>query len=67
MNTYWVYILTNDYNTVFYIGVTNNIHRRMYEHKNRLLNGFSKQYNLKNLFTSIQQMMYPKHYPMKRD
>lgn len=49
MNSYFVYILTNKYNTVLYIGVTNNLERRVYEHKNKLIEGFSKKYNLSKL------------------
>ena len=46
---YYVYILTNTYNTVIYIGVTNNLGRRLYEHKNKLVDGFTKRYNLHKL------------------
>ena len=46
---YYVYILTNKHNTVLYIGVTNNIERRLYEHKNKLVDGFTKRYNLDKL------------------
>ena len=46
---YYVYIITNFNNTVLYIGVTNNIKRRMYEHKNKLIKGFSCKYNLNKL------------------
>jgi putative endonuclease len=45
----WVYILTNQYNTVFYIGVTNNLERRLFEHKNKLFKGFTSKYNLNKL------------------
>ena len=46
MNLYYVYIITNRKNGVLYIGVTNDIKRRMYEHKNKLIQGFSSKYNL---------------------
>jgi putative endonuclease len=46
---YFVYILTNKTNRVLYIGVTSNLERRIYEHKNKLVEGFSKKYNLQKL------------------
>ena len=46
---YYVYILTNKYNTVVYTGVTNNLERRLYEHRNHLVGGFTKRYNLNKL------------------
>jgi len=46
---YFVYILTNKNNTVLYIGVTNDIYRRITEHKEKLIEGFSKRYNLNKL------------------
>ena len=49
MNEYYVYIITNKRNTVLYVGVTNDLKRRMYEHKNKLIEGFSKKYNLSKL------------------
>ena len=42
---YFVYILTNKTNKVLYTGVTNNLYRRLYEHKNHLVDGFSSKYN----------------------
>ena len=42
----YVYILTNKNNTVLYIGVTSNLQRRLFEHKNKLIDGFSIKYNL---------------------
>lgn len=47
--TYFIYIITNFTNTTLYIGITNNLERRIFEHKHELLNGFSKQYHLKKL------------------
>ncbi|MBO4920372.1 MAG: GIY-YIG nuclease family protein [Lachnospiraceae bacterium] len=49
MNHYYVYIITNWNNKVLYIGVTNNIARRIYEHKNKLIDGFTKKYNVYKL------------------
>ncbi len=44
MKSYFVYILASGTNGTLYIGVTNNLHRRLYEHKNNLVDGFTKQY-----------------------
>ena len=49
MKTYFVYILSNKANTVLYVGVTNNLERRVYEHKNKLIDGFTKRYNVNKL------------------
>lgn len=46
---YYVYIITNRTNRVLYTGVTNNIERRMYEHKNKKIPGFTEKYNLNKL------------------
>lgn len=46
---YYVYILTNWNNKVMYVGVTNNLERRMYEHKNKLIEGFTQKYNIGKL------------------
>ena len=46
---YAVYILTNYNNTTLYIGVTGNLQRRIYEHKNKLADGFTKKYNVNKL------------------
>jgi len=49
MGQYFVYILTNKYNKVLYVGVTNNLIRRVYEHKNKLISGFTSKYNVNKL------------------
>jgi putative endonuclease len=46
---YYVYIVTNDHNTVLYTGVTNDLKRRVYEHESELVEGFTKRYNLTKL------------------
>ncbi len=46
---YYVYIATNKRNTVIYTGITNDLNRRMYEHKNKLVKGFTKKYNIDKL------------------
>ena len=48
MNSY-VYIMTNKTNSTLYIGVTSDLVKRIYEHKNALVDGFTKKYNLKKL------------------
>ena len=49
MKQYFVYMLTNKSNKVLYIGVTNNLYRRMFEHKNKMVDGFTKKYNVTKL------------------
>jgi len=46
---YCVYIMTNAYNTVLYTGVTNNLQRRVLEHKEGAGGGFTKKYNVNKL------------------
>lgn len=46
---YYVYIATNQRNTVLYTGVTNNLERRMFEHVNKLAQGFTANYNVNKL------------------
>ena len=47
--SYFVYCLTNWDNRVIYIGVTNNLERRLSEHKNKTVEGFTKRYNVNKL------------------
>jgi putative endonuclease len=49
MKKYYVYIMSNKYNTVLYTGVTNNLKRRVYEHREKLIEGFSSKYNCNKL------------------
>ena len=46
---YFVYILANWDDSVLYIGVTGNLYRRLYEHRNGLVDGFTKKYNVHKL------------------
>ncbi len=47
--TYYVYLMSNATNSTLYIGVTNNLQRRVYEHKNELTEGFTKRYHIHKL------------------
>lgn len=49
MKQYCVYILTNKTNTVLYVGVTGNLPRRISEHKNKTIKGFTEKYNVNKL------------------
>lgn len=49
MTRYYVYILTSKENTALYVGVTNDLRRRLIEHKNELADGFTKRYHLHKL------------------
>ncbi|MEM7716905.1 MAG: GIY-YIG nuclease family protein [Cyanobacteria bacterium P01_A01_bin.68] len=46
---YYIYIIRNQYNTVLYTGVSNDLIRRVYEHKEKLIAGFTKKYNVNKL------------------
>ena len=46
---YYVYIMTNKNNAVLYTGVTNDLKRRIYEHREKLIEGFTKKYNINKL------------------
>ena len=55
----YVYILTNAKNIVLYTGVTSNLIKRVYEHKNKIVEGFTKKYNLYKLvyYEAFEDMM----------
>jgi putative endonuclease len=46
---YYVYLLTNWNNGVMYVGITNDLKRRVYEHQNKLMKGFTEKYNVNKL------------------
>lgn len=46
---FYVYVMTNSSNSVLYVGMTNNLERRMQEHKSGAIPGFTKKYNIKKL------------------
>ena len=47
--SYFVYILSNFEETTFYIGVTSNLQKRIWEHKNKIVEGFTEKYNVDRL------------------
>jgi len=50
MNKYlYVYLMTNSNNTVIYTGVTNNLKSRVFQHKNKVIKGFTEKYNVTKL------------------
>ena len=57
---YYIYIMTNQRNTVLYTGVTNDLNSRTEDHKNKVVKGFTKKYNINKLvyyeiFENIEQ------------
>jgi len=56
---YYVYILTNIYNKVLYTGVTNDLIRRLYEHQNKIYDGFTAKYNVHKLvyFDYVEEVL----------
>jgi putative endonuclease len=49
MKQYWVYIMASQRNGTLYVGVTNNLLRRSYDHAEGILEGFTKKYGVKML------------------
>jgi putative endonuclease len=60
MNSYYIYILGNWTGDVLYIGMTNNLERRVYEHKQKLVSGFTKKY-------SVDKLLYHETYDTADD
>ena len=54
MKTYYVHILASKRNCILYIGVTNDLVKRVYNHKNKLADGFTAKYNI-NILVSYEQ------------
>src|SRR4051812_40539495 len=54
---YFVYIMTNESNYVLYTGVTNDLKRRAYEHRNHLNDSFTKQYRV-NKLDRVNKLVY---------
>src|ERR1700761_6194010 len=72
MNQFYVYILASRPGGALYIGVTNNLVRRVYEHKNKLVDGHTKRYQIDKLvhfeiyetaYHAIQREKNIKHWP----
>jgi hypothetical protein len=62
--TYWVYILASEPGGTLYVGVTNNLVRRVYEHREGLAEGFTKRYHVKTLVNRTKPS--PQRYNGKR-
>ena len=59
LTTFYVYILASKKNGVLYIGVTNNINRRVLEHKKKMVKGFTSRYNVDKL-VYLESFLYVK-------
>ncbi|HSW75551.1 MAG TPA: GIY-YIG nuclease family protein [Candidatus Saccharimonadales bacterium] len=60
MKRYWVYIICSQKNGTLYTGVTNNLARRIYEHQQKFVDGFTKKYN-------VHKLIYVEEYAMIND
>jgi putative endonuclease len=74
MQSAWVYMMTNRPNGTLYTGVTSNLIRRVYEHREGLVEGFTKRYGLTRLVyaephdqisAAVQREQNIKHWPRK--
>ncbi len=62
---YYIYILSSKYKRL-YIGVTSNLERRLFEHRHKLIKGFTERYNIDRLvyfevFSDIHKLLTEKH------
>jgi predicted GIY-YIG superfamily endonuclease len=64
--TYWVYILASKPGGALYVGVTNNLVRRIYEHREGLADGFTKRYGIKTLVYLSRTKRLPPRFSVKR-
>lgn len=60
MKSYWIYILCSKRNGTLYIGITNNLERRIYEHKNKISSNFPSRY-------AVNMLVYAEEYSDVRD
>ena len=49
MKNYYIYIMANKTNSTIYIGVTSDLIKRVWQHKNKVIDGFTKRYNVNKL------------------
>ena len=62
IHSYYVYILTNKNHTVLYTGITNDLNRRVWQHKQKIVKGFTQKYNVTELvyfelFESVESVI----------
>jgi putative endonuclease len=71
----YIYFMSNRYNKVLYVGITSNLIKRVWEHKNQVVDGFTKRYNLNKLVyyeiyddieTAINREKQIKSWPRKK-
>src|SRR5690606_9555764 len=71
----YIYFMSNRYNKVLYVGITSNLIKRVWEHKNKVVDGFTKRYNLNKLVyyeiyddneTAINREKQIKSWPRKK-